>query len=212
MKTITMPKNEAALLPLSIKLGRLNTLVETSHQLEKVAHDYQNDTENASQALTLKMELDNLVFDFAKAAGAGSFIRDVGKSPLGWGVGVGVPLTLGGSHLINKFYDRGEEATSDIRNKILQTALGTAAIGGGLYGLHRLTGGGPLGGNPPETKQAALDQLPAEIIEKLATVGLIDALLDQLPKTLPADEVKLAAEIRALNRGYGITLLYEISH
>ena len=205
------------------KLAQVYRLVELSNKLEKVAASYKDDPEVLTKTLVVKLSVDNQAFDIVKEALDLNALKTLGK-PLAWGLGVGAPAVLGGRHLINKFYDRSEEATGDVRNKILQTALGLAAIGGGLYGMHRLTGGAPLGGYPPEKKTekpaapkpkekaASLNTLPEEAIEKLATVGVVEGMLSSLPASTPDETLKLAAEIRVLNRGYGMHLLYEICH
>lgn len=199
------------------KLAHAYWLVELSNQLEKIAAAYANDPEVLTKALAVKCGVDAHAFGLVKEAANWPALKSALKpalKPLIWGTGIGVPLTLGGAHLINRFYDRSAEATSDVRNKVLQTALGLAIIGGGLYGLHRLTGGAPIGGrySKSEKKIKTSSVLSEDAIEKLATVGVIEDMLANLPASTPESVIKLATEIRALNRGYGMRLLYEICH
>lgn len=204
------------------KLAHVHRLIELSHKLEKVAELYKDDPEIRTKALTVKLGVDNRTFELIKESVNWLSLA----KPLAWGAGIGIPVVgggaLAGSHLLDKFYDRSEEATANIRNKVLQTALGLAAIGGGLYGLHRLSGGAPLQsffsspqGTPTQEtppKEAAANTLPGDVIEKLATVGVIEDMLGSLPASTPDDATKLATEIFVLNRGYGMNLLYEICH
>jgi len=113
------------------KLAQVYRLVELSNKLGKTAAAYKDDPEILAKALTVKLGVDNQVFDIVKESLDLNALKTIGK-PLAWGLGLGAPAVLGGRHLINKFYDRGEEATADVRNKVLQTALGLAGIGGGL--------------------------------------------------------------------------------
>jgi hypothetical protein len=49
-----------------------------------------------------------------------------------------------------------------------------------------------------------------EAVEKLAAVGTIEGMLNALPPNTSADVQKLAVEVRALNRAYGVHVLNEL--
>lgn len=50
-----------------------------------------------------------------------------------------------------------------------------------------------------------------EAAHKMATVGAVEGILNTLPGGLSEDAIKLAAEIRALNRAYGVKILGELT-
>jgi hypothetical protein len=187
--------------------------------MEKIAVASQDDPELATGALMNKLAADADIFGMIKESAGWmgrAFQHPLGKA-LAWGVGLGVPAAGAGGLLLAKAREDAEAATADIRNKILQSALGVAGIGAGLYGLHRLTGGKPLsldlGGEQEPPKQASTneDALSEDALQKLATVGAIEALLDDVLPSLEGEAQKLATEVQALNRGYGVELLYELS-
>ena len=204
--------------------------VSTSTQLEKIAES--NDPAVREKAIQVKIAVDAEIFDFIKTA-LNPWAKKV-LTGMAVGGGASVPAGLTGAALLHGAEEKAKRTATDIRNKVLQTALGLAGIGGGLYGLHRLSGGAPLGelidkvkgqgavpeqpsmqeqSMVPDQKQASDDSaLLNDVIEKLATVGIIDALLDEVPDSVSDETKKLAAEIKILNRGYGVNLLYEISH
>jgi len=55
-----------------------------------------------------------------------------------------------------------------------------------------------------------MNPILADAATKMATVGAIEGLLNLLPNTLSEETQKLAMEIRALNRGYGATILNDL--
>lgn len=199
-----LPKYDATLL--KIAQG-----VVTSQRLEKIASDFTGDREVLEKASALKIAVDAETFALIKQS---SLANELGRKALGGmavGTGVALPAVLGGTYLLDRASDETKETTEDIRNKVLQTALGVGGIGAGLYGLHRLSGGDPISLGE---KRSSYDENHAEeLVEKLAAVGLIEDELSQLDKTnLSEDAQKLAAEVMVLNRGYGMQLLYEASH
>jgi len=206
-------------LPLYPRLGQIYRGVVWSGQMEKIATASQDDPELAAGALMNKLAADADIFGMIKkSAGwmSQAFQHPLGKA-LAWGVGLGAPIAGAGGLLLAKARNDAEAATADIRNKVLQAALGVAGIGAGLYGLHRLTGGKPLSLNlgetqePPKQASAGEDMLPEDALQKLATVGAIEALLDDALPRLEGEAQKLAMEVQALNRGYGVKLLFELS-
>jgi hypothetical protein len=189
--------------------------VDTSHRLEKIAVYYATDAEVVKQAATAKAAVDVEVFDLVKQAQSAGLLRRAlssdaaRKAGTGALVGAGatLPAVAGGSYLLGKARDDASLTASDVRNKVLQSALGLAGIGAGMYGLQQLTGA-----NIP--KQASdNDEAREELVQKLATVEVIEtrfAAIDQ--STLSPEAVKLSEEVRALNRSYGVRLLYEAAN
>ena len=55
------------------------------------------------------------------------------------------------------------------------------------------------------------DSLPEDILAKFATIAAIECAMENVDQT-DREAVKLANEVRALNRAYCTNLLYEISH
>ena len=170
--------------------------VRTSKTLEKLAERSTGKVRDT--VLRTKIAVDEDIFAHIKLAMnplAGKLLRGALIASA-----AAVPLGAAGYAIMNK----ADETSNVLQNRILQTALGLAGVGAGLYGLHRLTAGSP--------KTAADDQtLLDEAHEKLATVGMVDELLADLPDDLSEDANKLAFEIRTLNRGYGVHLLNELA-
>lgn len=205
--------------PLHPKLGQVYRKVCLSAEIEKTASARgKNDSINAELSHA-KIALDADIFDtIRKTAG---WFQEAMKSPIGKGLAIGtgiaVPTGAAGAYLLNKARDNAEDATADVRNKILQTALGLGGIGAGMYGLHRLTGGGPLFESPESSESGVAktsstsDSLPEDILAKFATIAAIECAMENVDQT-DREAVKLANEVRALNRAYCTNLLYEISH
>lgn len=202
-------------LPLFPRTNEVLRGVRASKQLEKLGEIYADDGEVIEKIATIKAQVDNEIFGLVKEA-AGFFARHaptLGKSLL-WGTGLALPGTAAGAYLLHRGTEEGKELSADIRNKVLQGALGLTGLGAGLYGLHRLVGGRPLDVNKAVQgllpKQASVEQLDEEEYTKLATVGAIEVLLDDLETKGDTETKKLAAEVRILNRCYGIQLLHEL--
>lgn len=203
--------------PLHPQLGEVYRRVRLSVQLEKTAQEKPG-TEVAEQAARIKVALDDSIFATIKNAGVGQWLTRAMENPLGkglaMGTGVAIPAVAGGAYLLGRAEDKAKATTEDVRNKVLQSALGLAGIGAGMYGLHRLTGGGPLftEGAAPKQASADNDTLSEDAIQKLAVVAVIDDMLDTVETVGDSETLKLAQEVRVLNRGYGIRILYELCH
>lgn len=200
----------------SPKMAQIIRCVDTSKRLEKIAIDFRDDQEVFEKASAAKILIDTEVFELIKQADikselAAQFGRRALKG-LGYGAGLALPMTVGGTYLLNRAGEESRETTADIRNKILQTALGLGGVGAGLYGLHRLTGGGPLLAGDEKRASAPQEEVVTELVEKLATVGIIDSMLAGIGSDISKETQKLATEIQILNRGYGVQLLYEATH
>ena len=170
--------------------------VGTSKTLEKLAVDARGVVRDT--VLQTKEAVDAEIFAHIKTA-MGPLATKLMKGAL-VATAAAAPLGLAGYHIMNK----ADETSSLLQNRLLQTALALAGVGAGLYGLNKLTTDTP--------KMASADEdLLNEASEKLAAVGMLDELLNDLPKSLSEDTLKLAQEIRASNRGYGIHLLSELA-
>ena len=169
----------------------------TSRTLEKIAES--GDSPLQEKVAQTRAALDAELFYHIKVAGWLPASR-LARSAL-LATGAAVPLGMAGYWLKNQIEDTGDE----LRNRVIQTALALAGVGAGLYGLHRMT---------TDEKAASADhqEIMDEAVTKLATVGVIEGILDLLPDTLSDDAQKLATEIRILNRGYGTQLLRELAN
>jgi hypothetical protein len=224
--------------PVDPKLASIHQSILSSKRLEKLAHIYAGDTEVLEKIAAVKVRVDNEIFEMAKESGIARKSWDTAKQYLkgggagktaikglvgggAAGVGLGVPAYMLGSGLLRRGREETEATTADIRNKVLQTALGVGGIGAGMYGLSKLMGGKskPNGATPEGNQSGGLmGLLPKfgsdekavveEALEKLATVGTIEGMLDLLPDTLDDETQKLASEIRVLNHSYGVHLLH----
>jgi len=184
--------------------------VNTSKTLEKLAENFENDNEVLEKVSQAKVMVNAEIFSMSKKAALNPLLRKL-LTGAAYGTGAAVPAVLGGSYLLGRATDEAKETTADIRNKVLQSALGLAGMGAGLYGLHRLSGGGPLVNI--EKKSEDENVVVEELIEKLGAVGLIEGALDSLEiEKLSEEAQKLAIELRIINQAYGVQLLHEASN
>jgi hypothetical protein len=130
-----------------------------------------------------------------------------------YGAGAAVPAGLVGAGLISHAGKESRKSIEDARNKALQAALGIAAMGGGLYALHRTMGG------PQQDQQASSHQLRhaaakpevPQLVEKLATVAFLDTLFEHQATNGPDKSTQQkAAECRLLNAEHGADLLRQL--
>lgn len=142
-----------------------------------------------------------------------------------YGAGAAIPAGLVGAGLIHQAGNESRKTVEDVRNKALQTALGIAALGGGLYALHRTTKPdtktqtimqrGLSGELEPvrqmETKVSYARVAPQTVLEKLATVGFLDVVFENQTINGPDDPTRRkAAECRLLNAEHGADLLRQL--
>lgn len=214
--------------PLYSRMPDVVRSVYLSTNLEKIAQENQKDPELYEAAWRAKIAVDAEIFGhaqrFAKtlkktaapveaaAAAAKEALPSMGealKRGLGYGAGIAVPLTAGGAYLAHRGHVESEEAAKAIRNQVLLTALGLGGIGAGAYGLSRMMG--KQSSAQEMQKQAELQESETkELTEKLASVGMLEDLLDQVEfEKLSADAKNEYLHTRILNRGYGVRLLYE---
>lgn len=215
--------------PVDPKLAAVHESILASKRLEKLAQVYADDNEVLEKIAAAKVRVDDEIFGVAKEAGALDWARKAvswagPKGSIGRGLatggavsaGLSIPAYLAGSSLLEKGRKETEETARSIRNRVLEGALGVGALGAGMYGLHKLMGGSQ-GGKAPGGN-GLLGMLPKlgsdekarveETLEKLATVGTIESMLDMLPDTIDEETRKLASELRVLNRSYGVHLLH----
>lgn len=190
--------------------------VRASEKLEKVASAFEHDDEVQEKIAVIRSLIDIETMELSKvAAGWGG----LGKKLLtgaAVGTGVALPVTLGGAMLLNRATQEAKETSADLRNKILQTALGVGAMGAGLYGLHGLAkskGWVPdLSGKKPRRAKRAADRNEEvrDLTTKLATVGAVEGMLQGIPTANLSKEAEaLLGAVRALNRQYATQLLRE---
>lgn len=186
--------------------------IGTSAVLAKYASD---------ETLTLKAENDALVIGMLKHA---AIPWGAAGKGLAYAAGAAVPATLAGGYLIGKAGDESRKTIEDVRNKALQAAAGVAALGGGLYALHRATkpdtktttlyGAGPGGERIPMResvqKISSVKEEPSELLEKLATVGYLDVLFEDSMTRGDAATREKAAECRLLNAEHGVDILRQL--
>lgn len=124
------------------------------------------------------------------------FARNMAKG-LALGTGAGVPLYFAGREL-------SEDASADFRDKALQTAAGIGGIASLSYGANRMMQNAAYKDRHPG-KFAAFTEDPIgdRVIDLTATV-YVDQFLAQV------DQTEKVAELRELNRDYGVTLLCEL--
>lgn len=165
--------------------------LRASENLEKRAHTEDLVTKAATDSVTLAL--------LTKAAGALS-------KGLAYGAGAAIPAGLVGGALIHQAGNESRKTVEDVRNKALQAALGVAAIGGGLYALHRAN----TGSQQLPTKQASVKE-PQTLIEKLATIAFLDTLFEDQNKHGQDDVTRQkAAECKLLNAEHGADILRQL--
>jgi len=179
--------------------------VRASANLEKLA-SLVSKSEDKKEITALKIAVDNEVFELAKTANA-ELLKKL-LTGAAYGTGAAVPAVAGGAYLLHRGSEEAEKATSDVRNKVLQSALGLAGIGAGAYGLQRAFA-------QPEKQASVRDtrrdtQAKEELVEKLATVSVIDDELTSVSAFGMSKEAKeLAMSLITTNRAYGVRLLQE---
>lgn len=180
--------------PLSPDLARAYEGLHNSKMLEKRASV--TSPADSLKALQEKAQNDYNTFELVKQAG----LADLAKNPIvrgaGYAAGAAVPAVIAGNMISNHAAEQG-------RNKALEAGAGLAAIGGTMYGIHRMM-------QPKTASDAAIEEKDVqEALQKLASVGYIDEMLDvaMSDKTASAEARKLAVEVKYLNREFGCEIL-----
>lgn len=191
------------MIPMSPTLARVYEGLRHSERLDKLAAVAGG--EELAQILTEKAASDNATFELAKQASVLEAGLGAGRKFLGSGFGKGmavaagaaIPTVMAGNAISN-------HATEQARNRALETGAGLAAIGGTMYGLHRMANrGGQKRASVEEAELAAVDGE----IQKLAAVGYLDVQLSDAIESATEEGAKLASELRSLNREHGIEIL-----
>jgi hypothetical protein len=175
--------------------------------------------------LETKTAHDVQLFAQMKEAGIADLAARAINSPAGKALAITAPVTAGGTYLLHRAGEEARETTRDLRNKALQTGLGLAGIGAGLYGLHRLTQPNTTQSInaqvDPQTgkmgpmyvqmqKRSSAREVPQQLIEKLATVGFLDTVLEAQEKHADENIRRDAHECRLLNAEHGIDILRQL--
>lgn len=127
-----------------------------------------------------------------------SFARNMAKG-LALGTGATIPLYVGGNAL-------SDDVSTDFRDKALQTAAGIGGIATLGYGANRMMQNAAYKDRHPDKfKTAAFmaDPVGDRVVDLTASV-YIDQFLAQV------DQTEKVAEIRELNRDFGVTVLCEL--
>lgn len=192
------------------------------------------ETHDDPEILATKTAHDRQLFDQVKEGQGGmlSKLRGVAgkvmENPVGrgaaYGLGAAVPAAGAGALLINQAGNESRKTVEDARNKALQTALGVGGIGAGLMAMNRLmkptTTKNVAWGRDPQTGQmvptsAHMSKMSSaqeeeQLLEKLATVGFIDTLLEDQEKHADAQVRKDAHDCRMLNAEHGVDILRKL--
>jgi len=175
--------------------------------------------------LQTKTAHDVQLFTRIKEAGVMDVLRSPVARTLGKATAIAAPATAGGAYLVHRAGQEARETASDVRNKALQTALGVGGIGAGLMALHHFTrpnkqesvsyGRDPQTGQmvPMSTvmsKQSSEDEPTDTLLEKLATVGFLDTLLEEQEKHADSRVRDDAHACRLLNAEHGIDILRQL--
>ncbi|MGD9209175.1 MAG: hypothetical protein PVI90_00290 [Desulfobacteraceae bacterium] len=160
------------------------------------------ESHNDPEILQTKTAHDYALFTYIKeAAGLKELATKTLQHPIGrgatYGLGAAIPATAGGAYLIHRAGEESKETLEEARKKAIQAALGIGGVGAGLMALHRLTA-------PMNKTSSADDEL---LLQKLATVGFLDALLEGQEGTTLKQS---AHECRMLNAEHGINLLQQL--
>lgn len=188
------------LTPLSPILKDLDIAVRAASVLSKTASA---DDETSLEAGRRVMRL-------AKKAGADLPTANalISKALKGLAVGAGaaIPAAAIGSYMADRLTASSAAEAQKTRDFLENAALSLAGAGLGLYALNNMDEPQPMGRYVMASRHK---EAQAELVEKLATLGYIDAQLDQW-KPESEEGLKLAADVRKLNDGYLVQLLSEI--
>jgi hypothetical protein len=195
------------MIAISSKMGRLLAGLRSAGQMDKLASEATG--EDLEQVLLAKRKADSSLFDLAKEASALDGIRGglsaawnhpvAGKMLAGGAAAAGaaVPAVIAGNMI-------SDHATEQARNRALEAGAGLAGLGATMYGLHRMTS---------NAKTAMEEDLwLTRAVEKLASIGYLDEILTQALVNADTDSGrKEAADLRDLNREYGIEILRNLT-
>ncbi len=157
------------------------------------------------------------------------FVGHAMETPAGrgaaYGLGAAIPATAGGAYLVHRAGEESRESIEDARNKALQTALGVGGIGAGLLAMNHLmkptTSKNVSYARDPDTgkmvpvnahlsKMSSAQDEEEVLLEKLATVGFLDSLLEDQEKHANVQIRQDAQECRMLNAEHGVDILRKL--
>jgi hypothetical protein len=186
-------------------IARLHVAAKAASTLAKLAADQRQpgDDELIKKANAGVMAL-------AKVAGAETamseqLLRRAIKG-LGYGAGAAVPLGLVGSALVDRGAEQGHAEAEATRQLISDAAMGLGAAGLGMYMLENMN-------ESPEIYQKSAshhDAAKLEFAEKLATIGAVDVILEDLKAHGDPARQKLAEEAQHINNAYLVQLFSEL--
>ena len=181
----------------------------------------------SNEKLSWKAEQARNLFDYIKTAGVADLAARAMAHPVGRGAmyaaGAAIPATAAGAYLIHRGGEEARETASDVRNKALQVALGVGGVDAGLMGINRLLkpsqqtsesyGRSPSGDmqllNRYVNKTGSVDE--ELLLEKFATTGFLDTLLEDQEKNGADESIKRdARECRYLNAEHGVDILRQL--
>lgn len=184
--------------------------LRAAQAMDKVLEQQGGQGQLAETAGEAKIACEKEALDIAKVA---FFKGPLAKKLLtggAYGAGAAIPLVGAGSYLLGKAQDKAEESTADIRNKILQTALGVAGIGGAAYGLKKITDAMSPEGQQAKMSSAEDEEALQDLTTKLATVGALKAMLEDMDtEGMSKQAQELYAKVDVINNAYGAQLLRE---
>lgn len=208
----------------------LHQCYETVYRMLKQSQVLEKYASASNDALELKSSQALDLLHYIKEASKGEALRQlVGKVPegvrkgLAYGAGAMVPVTAGGAYLMHRGGEEAKDTATHIRNQALLAALGIGGVGAGLMGVHRaLTpskqtsvsyGMTPEGLRPQAVHINKTGSVHEEdlLIEKLATVGFLDVVLEEQEKNGADATIRRdAAECRRLNAEHGVDILQQM--
>ena len=194
----------------------LRQCYETVHRMLKQAQVLEKYASTVVQntALELKsaqaLDLLQYIKEASKLDAAKALIEKVPqgvRKGLAYGAGAAIPATAGGAYLLHRGGEEAKDTATHIRNQALITALGVGGVGAGLMGVHRA-----LTPNQPTLhRKTAEVQAEETLIEKLATVGFLEIILEEQEKHGTTPELQQdAMECRRLNAEHGMDILQQM--
>jgi hypothetical protein len=116
--------------------------------------------------------VDFAAFGLVKAAGMGELLQ-LGKKPLAWGLGLGLPALGVGHALISDAHHQGSDLIRDARNQALLTAAGVGgmqSLGGLLQGAMRPR---------PSFDTPSIDDAPQKIAADIMVDDVLESAYDE---------------------------------
>lgn len=186
-------------------------MLKQSQVLEKYAM-----TSAQNEALELKSSQALDLLQYIKEASKGEALKQViEKVPegvrkgLAYGAGAMVPVTAGGAYLMHRGGEEAKDTATHVRNQALLAALGIGGVGAGLMGVHRALTPDKQP-TRPRTKTSSTNEDDV-LIEKLATIGFLDVVLEEQEKHGTDVSIRRdATECRRLNAEHGMDILQQM--